>query len=527
MVPAEVLEVPQYVLLHLAKGGKFIPSYRGSSHPAANSELDRLHRRLLLCKFFPDDNRNMTRCRSRSSWQPLSDSNVDIFMRLLKREFASYEFQTARANWSWLDRKALAWLAQHRDSIAVVDCDKGLGDALVPRAWIRQQVYSQLSQGFVQISDDEFQTRMDGCKQHADALVQFFRSSGTLSDGISRFLLGTLHEKRAGTFRILVKVHKIPTASRPICNLRGVWMAPFATFLVEQLNPLLSKLQSVVVSTDQLLEELSTTQCRPGMKFFTFDVVNLYPSVDRCHFLSVISGFLRTRMPNHSLCTFVIRALELILSACFVTFEGCKYESTDGIPTGLAVASIVANIYLWHLDCFIAEQAGELLQLIRRYVDDLLLLCCGSHQWLGEILHRWHPSLRFELSGSMEASRQVQYLDVNLGIQDDRSVTWSLFNKPQNLHLYIPACSNHPPAAFKSLQIGGFIRCQRRNRLSADAERSLAEFKRNLKQRGYSLAAFDKLVRNYKLKEAGTGNISSKTRKVFVKVSFNRGIQAS
>ena len=145
------------------------------------------------------------------------------------------------------------------------------------------------------------------------------------------------------------------------------------------------------------------------------------------------------------------------------------------------------------MDCFIAEQAGELLQFIRRYVDDLLLLCRGSHQWLGEILHRWRPSLKFELSGSMEASRQVQYLDVNLDIQDDRSVTWNLFNKPQNLHLYIPACSNHPPAASKSLQIGGFIRCQRRNRLSADAERSLLEFKRNLKQRGYSLAAVDKL----------------------------------
>ena len=338
-VPADVLEVPQYILLHLAKGGKFVPFLRGSSHPAANSELNGLHRRLLLCKCFPDDNRSMTRCRLRSSWQPPADSNVDIFMRLLKREFASYEFQTARANWSWLDRKALACLAQHRDSIAAVDCDKGLGDALVPGAWIRQQVYSQLSQGLVQTSDYDFQTRMDGCKQHADALVQFCRSSGTLSDdGISRFLLGTLHEKRAGTFRALVKIHKIPT--RPICNLRGVWMAPFATLLVEQLNPLLSKLQSVVVSTDQLREELSTVQCRPGMKFFTFDVVNLYPSVDRCQFLSVISGFLRTRMPIHSLCTLVNRALELILSACFVTFEGCKYESTDGIPTGRLLASL-------------------------------------------------------------------------------------------------------------------------------------------------------------------------------------------
>ena len=57
--------------------------------------------------------------------------------------------------------------------------------------------------------------------------------------------------------RILVKIHKIPTASRPICNLRGVWLAPFETFLVEHLNPLLKKLPSLVVSTDQLLGELS------------------------------------------------------------------------------------------------------------------------------------------------------------------------------------------------------------------------------------------------------------------------------
>ena len=116
---------------------------------------------------------------------------------------------------------------------------------------------------------------------------------------------------------------------------------------------------------------------------------------------------------------------------------------------------------------------------------------------------------------------------MNLGIQDDRSVIWILFNKPQQLQLYIPACSNHPPAAFKSFQIGGFPHCQSCNRPKADAQQSLAEFKSSLKQRGKSLAAFDKLVRNYKLKEAGNGIISSKTGKVFVKVSFSKGIRAS
>ena len=88
--------------------------------------------------------------------------------------------------------------------------------------------------------------------------------------------------------RILVKVHKQPVSSRPICNVRNSWYGPFSTFLVERLGPLMPQLDSVIVSSDQLLQQLKPLRCDAAMRFVTLDIVNLYPSVDKKHLMSIV-----------------------------------------------------------------------------------------------------------------------------------------------------------------------------------------------------------------------------------------------
>jgi len=452
----------------------------------------------------------------KSAWTPPGDEKVDVFMRLLRADLVQFDAAEHRSNLTWIDRKASAWLKQHVDTVAVIDADKGLGDAIVLRSWVHQQVLFQLSQGYVQLSDAEVQTKMRDSKFQADALIQFFLSSSTISLAVAKFLLSKFYLNYAGTFRILAKVHKFPMASRPICNLRGMWLAPLATFLVEVLNPLIANLHTVIVSTDQLLSQLRDLQVSPDMAFVTLDIVNLYPSVDRSHFMSLVSSFLHSRIQPHSLCVFVVRLLELVLDACLVTYGGKTYASNDGIPTGLAVAGTVANIYLWHLDGFIETESNGRLQFLRRYIDDLLLLWAGSADDLRSLANGWHPSLRFEVSGAGD----VNFLDVELQVLDDQSITWSLFNKPQNLHLYVPATSCHPVSTFKSLQIGGFLRCFRRNRRAADVKRSLVAFKRHLRDRGYCISDFNALVAKHSLKASRAPRANSKCKQVFLKVQY-------
>ena len=379
LVPEDVLSVPKFVLLHIAKSGKFVPTRKASTVKDVLTGVAGLKRQLLFCKAFSNGSAPASKCRLKSTWEPPRNEGVDAFIRLVSQELTQFEPKTFRSNQSWFDRKAKQWLRQHADLVAVADCDKGLGDCLVLRSWLAQQVGLQLAQGYVQLDPLKLQKKTAALKFGADAMVQFFASSGILSNAEKAFLLSKFHENSVGVFRILVKAHKQPVSSRPICNLRGSWFEPFSIFLVERLSPLVAHLDSVIVSTDQLLKQLDRLHCSPNMQFVTLDIVNLYPSVNRTHLLSVVGPFIRRSFNNSALGYFIVRVVELVLEASVVSFQGLIYGSQGGIPTGLSVAGILANIYLWHFDQYMLQNGGCRLQFLRRYTDDRLLL------WTGEI----------------------------------------------------------------------------------------------------------------------------------------------
>ena len=120
---------------------------------------------------------------------------------------------------------------------------------------------------------------------------------------------------------------------------------------------------------------------------------------------------LRQNVHSYSCCTFILRILELVLDAAAVTWKGEFFESQDDVPTGLAVASIVAYLYLWHF-------LGRALWYPAGYIDDLLLLWAGVPDALLDYANSWHDSLCFDLGGS----GTVSFLDVPLSILPDRRV---------------------------------------------------------------------------------------------------------
>lgn len=125
-------------------------------------------------------------------WKPPGNPIIESYTRLLRKELELWDASCRSSNLTWLDRKALAWLKQHAASVSVVDCDKGLGDALVLRSWVYEQVLYQLPQGYVQIEPDEFKAKQLQNKQFADCLVLWFRSTGAVSPVECRFLLSAL-----------------------------------------------------------------------------------------------------------------------------------------------------------------------------------------------------------------------------------------------------------------------------------------------------------------------------------------------
>ena len=123
----------------------------------------------------------------------------------------------------------------------------------------------------------------------------------------------------------------------------------------------------------------------------------------------------------------------------------------------------------------------------RRYIDDCLMCFPMSRTPSGvqacAVADSWHPSLFFECSGHGE---KAHFLDVWLWFERG-AVAWSLFEKPQNQHLYLMWDSNHPASTFKSLAIGAFLRCHRRNKFDRDVVCHEHKVLRRLRARGYPL----------------------------------------
>ena len=522
LAPASEFQVPGYVLQHISKGGKFIPTVSHTPVQQLKFGLPALRRSLLLKAFFKDKRQDfrktVSRCKLPSSWSPPANEHVEQYMRLSEDSLDNFEPQAFQNNWTWVDRKARQWLARHSADLVVVDCDKGLGEAIVPRKWLRNQVHRQLAQGYVQCSSDAYFAGMRESKAGAMALVEFFFSFQVISADLRRFLLHRFFRDAAGTFRILVKVHKEPIGSRPVCNLRQTWFTPFAVFLVQQLAPLQKHIPTVILSTDELLKKLDQLQCREGMHLITLDVVNLYPSICRSHMLSLVVPLIRSKFACQQLATFVIEVLAMVLSVVFVEFEGVLYKAEEGIPTGLSVAGVLANLYLSHFDSFLQCSLGSDLQLVVRYIDDLLLICATAETNILSLANSWHTSLSFDLSGSHE----VNFLDVSLNVEMNRTIHWSMFSKPKNLYLYVPAASNHPPSCFISLQVGGIVRCFRRNKSLKDAAQHIEVFKGRLKDRGFSLKTFECLRAKVSLRMRSEA--TRKSGSVFLKVPYNKDI---
>lgn len=139
-------------------------------------------------------------------------------------------------------------------------------------------------------------------------------------------LIRLIASLKVGVFRIRVKIHKTPVTGRPICNMHGTFVEPYGTLLVEKLGSLVENFRTVLKSTDTLLEYLRHVRLDDDWDMHTYDVKNLYPSVEQRHLLEHVSPIIRSSFAD-GLATFIINVVEVVLESCLVQFGGDVYTS--------------------------------------------------------------------------------------------------------------------------------------------------------------------------------------------------------
>jgi hypothetical protein len=82
----------------------------------------------------------------------------------------------------------------------------------------------------------------------------------------------------------------------------------------------------------------------------------------------------------------------------------------------------------------------------------------------------------------------VNFMDLTIRIENGRLVT-TIFEKAQNLYLYIPPHSSHPKGVLTGLIFGQVLRIRRLCSLSTDADEKISQFFERLQHRGHTTAS--------------------------------------
>jgi hypothetical protein len=119
---------------------------------------------------------------------------------------------------------------------------------------------------------------------------------------------------------------------------------------------------------------------------------------------------------------------------------------------GTSSAVLYATLYFgYHEWTSIIPKFKAMLLYLRRFIDDMFGIWCGRT----EEIERFKQALSFKnlcwtTSGLQDS---VDYLDLNISIENGRIVTWT-YEKSLNKFLYIPSTSAHPPGVLKSTIFG-------------------------------------------------------------------------
>ena len=292
-------------------------------------------------------------------------------------------------------------------------------------------------------------------------------------------------------FYITAKVHKTPWKTRPIVSVCGSITHGIARWLDQQLQPLAKRVPSYLESSFDLKTKLFNSNVDwSRIRFFTFDAKAMYTNIDTDHALRVLSKFLRT----HSLCRDVtnkeaiIEALEIVMRNNIFQFGDTYWIQRCGTAMGTPPGCSYATLYYAIHELEFVPGFEFRCPIYYRYIDD------GIGGWS---IHpdpatdqRYWESFQSKLPfGKLEwevSTRDVSvhFLDLTLVIAGDK-LTTKIYEKPENLYLYIPPHSAHPPGLLRSMVTSQITRFVRLCSNDDDCFSTMRDFYRRLRVRGY------------------------------------------
>ena len=428
----------------------------------------------------------------RSKWKPKPGSNpsgllerIDDFQKCLK---SHSKHALTSSNLPPHQRRALEFLRNNRDYL-VIRCDKNLGPAIIERdQYIRLILRDHLSdvKTYTRLSKDEASQCDSTVRHHIRAWIESYAT--VLSKNERKFISHHLKLSEKDPFSVfygMAKVHKTPLKTRPVVSYSGSTCWALGVWIDSKLQKVAKQQASYFKDSFALNDELRKLSLQPNDYIFTADAVAMYTNIPTEKALRIISKLLLSRFADEVPAEAVMKALEIVMRNNIFTFGDMFFKQNTGTAMGAPPAPPWANIFMAISENQFLPYHSNLI-FYRRFIDDVIGI------WRNDgIKRKWdffksklnNPffGLEWEIS---DLGKSCTYMDLNIQITGNR-VTTSLYEKPNNLHLFIPAKSCHPPGLLKGMIFGMIYRIQKLCSCKRDQEKRIKEYYRSLLCRGY------------------------------------------
>ena len=448
-----------------------------------------------------NDRDNRSKLYVKSKWTPTdldvpswAARRIGKFKRQVQKLFKQ---RRAKSNLLPYQQEMMDLLLNHPE-LLFPETDKGLGPCAVTYSQYVEDCLKHLCNKdcYRQLTEEEANTAAKALSESIEIWVRRHRKK--IGGHAAGFILNHMAENSSnpfGQFYILYKIHKgkkdnaWPT--RPVCSDVTSLPHGLGKWINEMLIPIAQRQKSYFKDSFELKRRLDELILPPNAMIFTCDATAMYTNIKTEDALREISKYLREIEDTikHVDVEVLIEALELVFKSNYFKLGDTFWHQTSGTAMGTPPAPAWATIFFALYEEILIPKWSSTIPFYLRFIDD------GIGIWLmdedPEVAQAQFKQFQQEMDNWFglqwsftDLATTADFMDLTISIVNGRIET-TLFEKAQNLYLYIPPHSSHPKGVTNGLIMGQVLRIRRLCTHKADADAKIKQFASRLTQRGH------------------------------------------
>jgi hypothetical protein len=506
----------------LGLGMKYIPKPRYTNSTNLITWTDRFRQDMFTKMFLAHTESIVPRLYTRSDWTPpIRMVNYNLQLRVnnfIKGIFKIFKKKRVRSNMLPYQRRLLATIRNSKTHV-IINADKNLGPCIIERSqYIQRALQDHLLDRttYKQLTPTQAKRQIENLKTKLQQFLEYYGRKLDAAD-IKYLTKTTAVKDPYPKFYITAKIHKTPWKTRPIVSVPGSLLVGLGRWVDKILQPYHKATTSTILSSTTLKDKLTNLdKLPPNARLFTTDAISMYTNIDTSHALKVLKKFIYKHQEYSTIHekSAVLEGLELIMRNNIFQFGDTFWQQLNGTAMGVSPACMYATLYYAaHEEAFVKKYPE--LKLYQRYIDDVIgiwvpLTINDDQRWkqFQSEMNRF-GKLRWEFT---ERTLTVNFLDLTITLDSYGNIQTQLYEKPENLYLYLPATSAHPFSTLKGLIHGMVYRTIRLTSAKTTQTIELQNLVRRLTARGYKQSFLvDVINKTYQRIEKELNNIDSAT----------------